>query len=57
MNFTIRVGGEININEYVKVRAGIDRMDLSSDDFFGNIKPGVGIGDIKIIFKECNTWS
>jgi len=43
MNFTIRLGGEINLNDYVKVRAGIDRMDLNTDDFWGNIKPGAGI--------------
>jgi len=51
-NFTIRFGGEININEYVKVRAGIDRMDLNSDDFFGNIKPGAGIGVSKSFSKS-----
>jgi hypothetical protein len=51
-NFTIRVGGEININEYVKVRAGIDRMDLNSNDFFGNIKPGAGIGVSKAFSKD-----
>jgi len=50
-NFTIRFGSEININEYVKVRAGIDRMDLNSDDFFGNIKPGAGIGVSKSFSK------
>jgi len=51
-NFTIRIGSEININEYVKVRAGIDRMDLNSDDFFGNIKPGAGIGVSKSFSKN-----
>ncbi len=50
-NFTIRFGGEVNINEYVKVRAGVDRMDLNSDDFFGNIKPGAGIGVSKSFSK------
>ena len=50
-NFTIRFGSEININEYVKVRAGVDRMDLNSDDFFGNIKPGAGIGISKSFSK------
>jgi hypothetical protein len=50
-NFTIRFGSEININEYVKVRAGVDRMDLNSDDFFGNIKPGAGIGISKAFSK------
>jgi hypothetical protein len=50
-NFTIRFGSEININEYLKVRAGVDRMDLSSDDFFGNIKPGAGIALSKAFSK------
>lgn len=50
-NFTVRFGGEININEYVKVRAGIDRMDLNSSDFFGNIKPGAGVSVSKSFSK------
>jgi len=50
-NFTVRFGGEININEYVKVRAGIDRMDLNSSDFFGNIKPGAGVSVSKAFSK------
>ena len=53
-NFTIRFGSEININEYVKVRAGVDRMDLNSDDFFGNIKPSAGIGVSKSFSKSVN---
>lgn len=52
MNVTLRLGGEVNINEYVKVRAGIDRMDLNSDDFFGNIKPGVGMSISKSFSKN-----
>lgn len=52
MNFTIRLGGEININEYVKVRAGIDRIDLNSDDFWGNIKPGAGLSLSKSFTKD-----
>lgn len=43
LNFTVRLGGEINLNDYVKVRAGIDRLDLSSDDFWGNIMPAAGV--------------
>lgn len=43
INFVIKLGGELNINKYVKVRAGIDRIDLNSDDIMGNIKPGAGV--------------
>ncbi|MCE1163962.1 MAG: hypothetical protein LWX07_01010 [Bacteroidetes bacterium] len=53
-NFALKVGCEINLNEYVKLRAGIDRMDLKSDDFFGNIQPGAGIGLMKSFSKDIN---
>ncbi len=53
-NFALKVGCEINLNDYVKVRAGIDRMDLKSDDFFGNIQPGAGIGLSKTFTKDIN---
>jgi len=53
-NFALKVGGEINLNDYVKIRAGIDRMDFKSDDFWGNIQPGAGIGLTKSFTKDIN---
>lgn len=53
-NFALKLGCEINLNEYVKIRAGVDRMDLKSDDFFGNIQPGAGIGLSKAFSKDIN---
>jgi hypothetical protein len=52
INYTFKVGGEIKLTEQFILRAGVDRMDLSSDDFFGNIKPGIGIGFYKTFTKN-----
>lgn len=53
-NTLIRFGAEINIVNGVKVRAGLDRMDLSADDFTGNLKPSFGIGLTKSFSKSVN---
>ncbi|MBI5404440.1 MAG: hypothetical protein HY959_13710 [Ignavibacteriae bacterium] len=51
-DYIIKAGTEIRLSENLKIRAGIDRMDLKSDDFFGNIKPGFGVGFYKAMGKE-----
>ncbi|MDD5360751.1 MAG: hypothetical protein PHN88_01355 [Ignavibacteria bacterium] len=53
-NFAFKFGGEINLNEYVKVRAGIDRIDLKADDVWGNMIPGAGIGLQKSFSNDMN---
>jgi len=51
-NYVIKAGTEIRLSEQLRLRAGIDRMDLKSDDFFGNIKPGFGVGFYKSFGKD-----
>ena len=53
-NTVIRFGAEINIMKQFKVRAGLDRIDLSADDFTGNLKPSFGIGLSKNFSKSVN---
>ncbi|MEO8665201.1 MAG: DUF5723 family protein [Ignavibacteria bacterium] len=43
-NTVIKFGLEVKIIDQVKFRAGLDRIDLSSDDFTGNLKPSFGVG-------------
>jgi outer membrane protein W len=43
-NTIIKLGTEYNLNSNLKIRAGIDRMDFSADDFGGNVKPTAGLG-------------
>ncbi|MCX7832819.1 MAG: hypothetical protein N2490_01240 [Ignavibacteria bacterium] len=50
--YYLKAGGELNINEYIKLRAGCDRIGLNEDDFFGSLKPGIGIGIKRIISKN-----
>jgi len=50
--YYVKVGGEININNYIKFRAGCDRIGLNEDDFMGSLKPGLGVGIKKIIGKN-----
>lgn len=50
----VKFGVEKLIIGQFKLRAGIDRMDLSSDDFFGNIKPSAGFGISKNFSKSIN---
>ncbi len=54
-NITMKLGGEINLTDYLKFRAGIERINLNTvDDFFGNLKPGAGIGLSKNFSKNVN---
>ncbi|MBV6478460.1 MAG: hypothetical protein HGGPFJEG_01215 [Ignavibacteria bacterium] len=53
-NTIVKFGVEKLIIGQFKLRAGIDRMDLSSDDFFGNIKPSAGFGISKNFSKSIN---
>lgn len=50
----LKAGGEINLNEYIKVRAGIDRIDFanSTEDIGGNLKPSFGVGFVKPFSKS-----
>ncbi len=43
-NTVLRLGFEINVVSQVKFRAGLGRMDFSSDDFTGNLEPSFGLG-------------
>jgi long-subunit fatty acid transport protein len=43
-NTIIKVGTEYSINPNLKIRAGVDRLDFSSEDFGGNVKPSAGFG-------------
>ena len=51
-NYVLKAGVEINASEQLKFRAGIDRIDLKADDFWGNVKPGAGIGFYKSFSKK-----
>jgi hypothetical protein len=51
-NYIIKFGAEIKLSEQLKIRAGIDRMDLKADDFWGNVKPGFGVGFYKTFSKD-----
>jgi hypothetical protein len=51
-NYVLKLGTEIRLTEQMVIRAGVDRMDLSADDFFGNIKPGIGLGFYKTFSKN-----
>ncbi len=50
--YYIKAGCEINVNDYLKFRAGCDRIGLNEDDFTGSLKPGLGIGIKKIFGKN-----
>lgn len=47
----LKFGGEINLNEYIKLRAGLDRIDFANttEDIGGNLKPSFGVGFIKAL--------
>lgn len=51
-NYVFKLGTELKLSEQLKIRAGVDRMDLKADDFLGNIKPGLGVGFYKSFNKE-----
>lgn len=46
-----KIGGEINLNSYIKVRAGLDRIDFTNknEDIGGNLKPSFGVGFVKAL--------
>lgn len=51
-NVTLKVGGELFLTPNVNVRAGLDRIDLGSDDIMGNLKPSIGVGFYKNFSKS-----
>lgn len=53
-NTVFRIGFEANIISQVKLRAGLDRIDLSADDFTGNLEPTFGLGLNKNLSKNIN---
>ena len=53
-NTVFRLGFEANITSQVKFRAGLDRIDLSTDDFTGNLEPTFGLGLNKSFSKNIN---
>jgi len=53
-NTVFRIGFEANIISQVKFRAGLDRIDLSTDDFTGNLEPTFGLGLNKNLSKNIN---
>ena len=44
INYYLKAGGEIKVSNNLYLRAGIERIEFGSEDFWGNIKPGFGIG-------------
>jgi len=42
--YHIKIGGEINITENIKLRAGLDRIGLNPEDFGAELRPSLGIG-------------
>jgi hypothetical protein len=48
----VKIGGEYFLNEHLLIRAGIDRINLKSKDFMGNLKPGLGIKFGKSFTKD-----
>ena len=50
-NYILKAGTEIQLTEQLKIRAGIERIDFGSDDFIGNLKPGIGFGFYKVFSK------
>jgi hypothetical protein len=51
-NYVIKVGTEFKLSEQLRIRAGLDRVDLKADDFWGNMKPSFGVGFYKAFNKE-----
>jgi hypothetical protein len=48
-NFFLKAGGELILVDQLRVRAGVERIDFSSDDILGNLKPSAGVGFYKNI--------
>jgi hypothetical protein len=53
-NTVLRFGLEVNIVSQVKFKAGLDRIDFSTDDFTGNLEPTFGLGLNKNLSKNIN---
>lgn len=53
-NTVLRFGLEFNVVKQIKLRAGLDRIDFSSDDFAGNLKPSFGLSASKNFSKNIN---
>ncbi|HMS64814.1 MAG TPA: hypothetical protein PKD83_06105 [Ignavibacteria bacterium] len=53
-NTVLRFGFEINVVKQIKVRAGLDRIDFSAEDFAGNLKPSFGLAVDKSFSKSVN---
>lgn len=46
-DYFLKLGTEINIISQLQVRAGLDRIQLNGEDFWGNLKPGAGFAFTK----------
>lgn len=53
-NTIVKIGFEINVISQVKFRGGLERIDFSSDDFTGNLKPSFGLGLSKKFSENIN---
>ncbi len=53
-NTVLKFGIEFKVINQVKLRAGLDRIDFSSDDFTGNLKPSFGLGLSKSFSRKIN---
>lgn len=53
-NTVLRFGVEFNVVKQIKLRAGLDRIDFSSDDFTGNLKPSFGLSASKSFSESIN---
>ncbi|MGC8859442.1 MAG: hypothetical protein ACP5P3_10095 [Ignavibacteria bacterium] len=51
-NYYLKVGSEFKLAENFYLRAGVDRIDIKSDDFWGNMKPSVGVSFFRKIAKK-----
>jgi len=51
-NYYLKVGGELKLVQNFYLRAGVDRIDITSDDFWGNIKPGFGVSFFRKLTKK-----
>jgi len=53
-DFVMRLGFEFNVVPQVKLRAGLDRINLAAEDFTGNLEPTFGVGLNKNFSKTIN---
>lgn len=51
-DYFFKFGTEFNLTEQLKLRAGLDRIDFSGEDFSGNLKPSAGFGFYKSFTKD-----